>query len=95
MAIKNKKEFLKEEWVEFSRYYCKEGFIDVWIGDCINNPNLSSKSKCQLNSFAWYYRLNGEGEWVNRNKFDYIATLLLELRNNFDAKEIWEQSLRT
>ena len=32
-------EQLEEGWVKFTRIHCKEGYIDRWMGDCINNPN--------------------------------------------------------
>ena len=47
--------YFSEGWVKFNRIQCKEGYIDRWIGDCINNPNSISKSQLQLNSFAEYF----------------------------------------
>lgn len=48
-----------EEWVDFTRYYCKEGYIDRWLGDSINNPNNPKEHQMCLNSVAEYFRLNG------------------------------------
>ena len=80
--------YLSEGWVKFNRIPCKEGYIDRWIGDCINNPNSVSKSQLQLNSFAEYYRL--EGEWMPKHEFDRLFYhQILELRNQFTAQEIW------
>ena len=52
---------MQEGWVEFVRIPCKEGFIDVWHGDCAKNPNEAEKSRFNLNAFAKYFRLNGSG----------------------------------
>lgn len=80
---------LSEGWVKFNRYPCKEGYIDRWIGDCIDNPNSVSKSQLKLNSFAEYYRL--DGEWIPNHDFDRIFFhQMLELRNQFTALEIWD-----
>lgn len=62
-----KDELLSEGWVKFIRRYFKEGFIDRWVGDCIDNPNKSKKHQMCLNSFSSYCRLNGKGEWVNNH----------------------------
>lgn len=81
--------YLSEGWVKFNRIQCKEGYIDRWIGDCINNPNSISKSQLQLNSFAEYYRL--DGEWLPKHEFDRMFYhQILELRNQFTAQEIWD-----
>ena len=56
-----KNETLSEKWFKFRRYYFKDGFIDIWSGDCANNPNSDKKSKWNLNAFATYARLNGGG----------------------------------
>jgi hypothetical protein len=93
MENNEKRELLKEGWVEFFRVYCKTGFIDYWVGDCINDPNLPSKNRWQLNAFVWYYRLNGNGKWVKSSEFDNIGQFIGQLSNDFDAKEIWESAL--
>ena len=81
--------YLSEGWVKFNRIQCKEGYIDRWIGDCINNPNSINKSQLQLNSFAEYYRL--DGEWLPKHEFDRMFYhQILELRNQFTAREIWD-----
>lgn len=87
----NKNQYMEEGWVKFFRYYCKEGFIDKWIGDCIDDPNNSSKSHINLNSFATFYRLNGKGKWVKRD--NYRVDLLVLINSNAKkctAEEIWE-----
>jgi hypothetical protein len=84
-----KTEFLEEGWVKFRRHQCKEGFIDYWMGDSINNPNESTKSRLQLNSSTAYFRLNG-GKWINRREFSSeIHTYLLLLSDECTATEIW------
>lgn len=85
-------EHLKEGWVNFTRYSCKEGFIDTWVGDSVNNPNNKEKSNINLNSFASYYRLN-EGKWVNRQdlfRLTQLEPVLSQLAESCTATEIWE-----
>ena len=36
-------EWLLEGWVKFRRHNCKEGFIDVWHGDSVDNPCVLEK----------------------------------------------------
>ncbi len=80
---------LSEGWVNFTRYPCKEGYIDRWIGDCINNPNSITKSMLQLNSFAEYYRCN-DGEWIPKHEFKrYFFHDMREEREFFTASEIF------
>lgn len=80
---------LSEGWVNFTRYPCKEGYIDRWIGDCINNPNSVTKSMLSLNSFAEYYRCNG-GEWIPKREFKrYFFNDMREEREFFTASEIF------
>lgn len=52
-----------EGWVKFSRYQCKEGFIDHWIGDMADNPNLETQSPTVMRAFHQYFRLNGKDKW--------------------------------
>ena len=90
--MKNKVKFLEEGWVKFIRIPCKEGHIDRWMGDSIDDPNKDSKSNIQLNSTATWYRCNS-GKWKNSY---YIGTTnkilsLLEYASEFSAEEIWEE----
>lgn len=85
-------ENLKEGWVSFTRFHCKEGYIDYWTGDCINNPNNPTKRGMQLSSFSAYYRLNG-GEWTHREEVRHIHHLLRN-REVFTAQEIWDEASR-
>jgi hypothetical protein len=85
-------EMLEEGWVKFTRHYCKEGHIDCWNGDSINNPNNPSKSQWQLNSFVQFFRCN-DGKWVNRMDLRSTQGLLL-MSEHFTAEEIWNESIR-
>lgn len=66
-----------EGWVKFSRYQCKEGFIDRWMGDVADNPNLPNKSTVALNAFSQWFRLNGKGAWVSARDLNpaYMAII--------------------
>jgi hypothetical protein len=82
---------IKEDWVTFIRYYCKEGYIDKWMGDCIDNPNNLSKHMMRLNSTAIYYRVNNK-RW--RSSYELRRGLHHDLNNPemrelFTAEEIW------
>ena len=85
-------EYITEGWVKFLRNYCKEGFIDVWIGDSIDNPNNENESQEKLNSNSRAYRLNGIGKW--KTDFSYSEKHSLDgfiniMRDNCSAEEIW------
>ena len=89
-------EWIKEGWVVFRRIHCKEGFIDCWIGDQINNPNNPKMSQYQVNSFTSFFRLNGETEWVSKNSFDNgFPNFIVKNSENFDSTFLWNVSLRT
>jgi|JI10StandDraft_1071094.scaffolds.fasta_scaffold174386_5 hypothetical protein len=82
---------MQEGWVEFVRIPCKEGFIDVWHGDCAKNPNEAEKSRFNLNAFAKYFRLNGSGEW--RRDYSFNTTFhqdIRDFRSEFTALELWD-----
>ena len=87
-------ERLKEGWVEFTRYYCKSGFIDRWIGDSINDPNRDKPSNWSLNSFAQFWRFDG-GEWISDYDLGGKSKVFpyLDIRNDFTAQEILNQLL--
>ena len=83
---------LKSGWVEFTRFYCKEGHIDRWMGDAINDPNNKHIHGQQLNSSATFYRFNG-GKWIysgdlKRSNVIYTLDLYGEL---FTADEIKQE----
>lgn len=86
--------YLKEGWVEFIRINCIVGFIDRWMGDEINNPNRPSKSGFQLNAFAVYYRLNGQGEWINRRDINEVENLLHNFKETRSAEQIWNTAIK-
>jgi len=84
-------ERLKEGWVEFNRFYCKEGHIDGWMGDSINNPNNPTKHPMQINSIASYYRCN-DGKWISKRDLSGSLVLtFLNMREEFTAAEIWKE----
>ena len=82
-----------EGWVEFTRIPCKKGFIDYWMGDCINNPNNDKKSHLGLNAVTSYYRLNGKGVWVKSGVIKHMMKILELLSHEKSAKEIWDIGL--
>lgn len=91
-----KTERLEEGWVKFQRFYCKEGFLDRWMGDQINNPNNCNvpMSNLQLNSFSTYWRCNN-GLWINDRELgrSYVFAML-QFAEEFTAQEIWDELLR-
>ena len=84
-----KTEQLQEGWIKFTRWYCKEGYLDRWIGDSINNPNNENQHQMCLNSMVSYWRCGGE--WVNSKELSKNILSLLDLREDFTAKEIWDE----
>lgn len=83
-------EKLSEGWVTFYRYYCKEGYIDRWMGDCINDPNNETINRMQLNASTTYYRLN-DGKWIHYlDLTSGIHPTIIYYKELFTAKEIWE-----
>jgi len=85
------KEFLEEGWVKFTRFHCKSGYIDRWLGDCIDNPNNFKQSTVCLNSIAQYFRLNS-GTWISDRELGRSRIFpLLDERDQFTAEEIWNK----
>jgi hypothetical protein len=85
------KERFSEDWVSFTRFNCKKGFIDRWIGDCISDPNKSKPSLINGNMITTYYRLNGIGEWKNRNEFkDNFFRIILDFGDDYSSDRIWD-----
>ena len=75
----------------FTRYYCTEGYIDRWVGDCNHNPNNPEKPLLQLNVTAEYVRCNG-GEWLMTGR--RVLKDLMEYSSLFTADELvtlWEE----
>jgi len=79
----------QEGWVVFHRTQCKSGFIDRWMGDCINNPNNKNESQLQLNAFSTYFRLNGKGKWIHHREFNKSVYEMLLDKDSLTAEEIW------
>lgn len=88
-------ERLEEGLVRFLRIYFRNGFIDRWTGDSINDPNNQEKSNLQLNSYTSYYRLNKTGKWIHIGAFDRkIESITSDTHDDFTAKEVWEYYMR-
>mgnify|MGYP000851074111 CR=1 FL=1 len=89
---KNKME--THDWVKFRTIEHKGGgTVDVWRGDCINNPNNPKKSQLQLNAIATYYRLNGNGVWVDGRNFDGDLLKWLQCNQDEKTENIWNAAL--
>ena len=84
-------ERIQEGWVKFSRFNCTEGCIDIWYGDCADNPNRDTASRWCLNSFATYIRLNGEGEWYPNEYRKGINGFTGEMSEITTSQEIWDE----
>jgi hypothetical protein len=82
------------EWVKFRTIQCGTGSIDVWTGDCINNPNNTTKNKMQLNSVTQYFRLNGKGDWISYREFDGNLISWITVNPTESAEDIWNAALR-
>ena len=84
-------ERIEEGWVRFSRHNCTEGCIDIWTGDCANNPNRDTKSHWNLNGFATFIRLNGEGEWIPNGYRKGVNGFTAEMSEITTSQEIWDE----
>lgn len=84
-------ERIEEGWVKFSRHNCTEGCIDIWMGDCADNPNRETKSYWNLNAFATFIRLNGEGEWYPNAFRKGVNGFTSEMSEVATSQEIWEE----
>lgn len=87
-------EQLQEGWVRFKRFHCKEGVLDCWQGDSIDNPNNKEKNHLCLNSHAMYWRIDNE-EWVSEHKLGGKKILnILPKRLELTAQEIWDKLIQ-
>ena len=85
---------MTENWIEFRRVQCKNGFIDHYIGDTYHNPNLSSKPHMQVNSFSTWFRLNGIGKWLHSSCFEYCFWNTIVFKGSeLDITKFWNDSL--
>lgn len=77
--------------IDFVRIPCQQGFIDMWIGDCADDPNRQHGPGYHLNATATYFRLNGTGEWVRDRYFDRDFRIIVYLnRGSETASALWE-----
>ncbi len=82
-------ETIKEGWLKFTRFHCKEGYIDRWIGDANDDPNSIVESSLKLNLTAQYYRCNG-GVWILSECFNrHFLNNISNLKSHFSADEIF------
>lgn len=84
-------EKLEEGWVKFTRYNCTDGCIDIWTGDCVDNPNNDNKSRLNLNAFATFVRLNGNGRWYPNDYRKGIRGFTMEMCQVATSVEIWNE----
>ena len=84
-----------DTWVKYTTInHPGGGAIDVWRGDCINNPNNPTKSNVQLNALALFYRLNGAGDWINSRDFDGGLMSWMQINPTEKMEDIWNAALR-
>lgn len=84
---------MKDEnhWAEFVRIPCKSGYIDIWIGDCANNPNNPTKSGVNLNAFRTFYRFDHKQGWFVEYDFKYDTREVIRTGyTDFTSVEIWD-----
>ena len=89
-----KLEILEEKWFKYRRIFCTEGFIDIWSGSETDNPNDEIPSEDESLILTTYYRLNGEGEWLNRSKFDDMMYWLSAQGHLTSSNLVWEQAIK-
>lgn len=85
-------DYIEEGWVRFRRFACKEGHIDVWMGDASCNPNDEERPYYNLNSSATYLRCNGS-KWIHRRDLKHKGNYFyyLDMGDEFTADEIWQE----
>lgn len=77
--------------IDFVRIPCQQGFIDMWRGDCADDPNSQQGPGYRLNATATYFRLNGTGEWIRDRHFDRDFRVIVYLnRESETASALWE-----
>ncbi len=89
-----KQEIIEESWYKFRRLHCLEGFIDVWSGPETDDPNTLQPSEDDSLVLTTYFRLNGEGEWFHRKKFDDMMYWLSAKGHLESSTRVWEQALK-
>ena len=89
-----KLEILEEKWFKYRRIFCVEGFIDIWSGSETDDPNDEIPSEDESLILTTYYRLNGEGEWLNRSKFDDMMYWLSAQGHLTSSNLVWEQAIK-
>jgi len=87
-----KKDKLQEKWFEFTRIYCKEGFIDMVNCDAGHDPNDDIKPSYNLNYSVTYSRLNGKGEWIYKDDLKGLFEDINTYHEVFTANELWDMA---
>ena len=87
-----KSEKLTEKWFTLIRFYCKEGHIDMWSGDCGHDPNEDTKPSFNLNHSITCFRLNGEGEWIDKNELKGLFEDINTYDTLFTSNEYWDMA---
>lgn len=79
--------------ISFTRHYCKEGFIDKWMGSSSTSPNRKEYSPLEASKFSTYYRLNGQGQWIQSSEFFGVFNALIsrEALQSINAYELWHR----
>lgn len=87
-----KTQYLQEKWYTFRRWEFPDGeYIDVWMGDSINDPNNEDKSKLNLNSMKTCLRLNNS-TWIDsRDMRDRTGWSEIPVSEEKTAKEFWDK----
>ena len=88
-----KQEILKEKWFSFRRIYCLEGFIDIWTGSSTENPNNEEESEEESLITDVYFRLNGDGKWIHRKKFDDMMYWINFKGMESTAQDVWNSAI--
>lgn len=76
--------FSIDGWVKYRKVPYKDGIVDVWVGDCADNPNNKEKSKISLNGSVTYIRFENENWgkiYKNISFSNYINYTKHELKN--------------
>lgn len=82
-----------EKWYSFKRIFLDKGFIDVWIGNSMDDPNEEFASSDMTFFNHVFYRLDGNDPWISSEMFDGMMDFI---RNNdgMTSDEVWNKTLK-
>ena len=85
-------ENLEEGWVHFNRIYCKKGYIDVWTGSKINDPNDFNKYRTSEEETCTYVRFDFGIEWIHEGEFkeEYFKSII-EYSENENSMYVYKK----